>query len=155
MASGLDAPGVPSALEQARVWVRGYLAQHDGCATAADVLAAGLAAGHAERTLRRAAGLAGVLIVRRQRWGGGTDWVLPASAVDPDGGHIPAEQDDHEPDDAAEPDAQPKDDEPDSPPRSIKVPIVSNTFGYASSYVQVSDAQAASHWDYRVWHSPH
>ena len=73
--SGRD-PEERSALEEACEWLSDYLEEHDGRALAGQLLAAGRASGHAERTLRRARGN---LKIDKSKCGfqGAWEWYIP------------------------------------------------------------------------------
>jgi hypothetical protein len=120
------------ALTAAAIWLRQYLAGQNVPVQAADVIAAGRDAGHAERSLRRAARGIGVVVVRRG-FGGGTTWAVPAEPTPEPAPPTPS-------------DAQAE------PPPRVRVPVGPvDAFGRYRESVVVTSAQAASEWDARSW----
>ncbi|WP_432836154.1 hypothetical protein [Dactylosporangium sp. CA-092794] len=138
----MTAPEGASALARAATWLRAYLREHGGEALAGDVLAAGKRAGHAERTLGRAANRIGVRKVPAPRWGGGSVWILQRGQDADDGGQRGQDRDEPDPEAAAG----------DAPVRpAVRVPVAHDIYGYPVEYVEVRDAAAASQWDERNW----
>jgi hypothetical protein len=126
-----------TALTSAATWLRQYLAEQNGPVQAAVVFAAGKQAGHAERSLRRAATIAGVDVTRRG-FGGGTTWALS----------VPPTPSTPEPDEP--PQQHSEGDKPAQRPAG-RVPVEFDIYGRATRWVTVDSAASASMWDGRAW----
>jgi hypothetical protein len=137
--------GSAPALIAAATWLRAWLAQRDAPVQAADVIAAGKQAGHAERSLRRAANAIGVHIERRG-FAKGTTWSLRDDAAPRD--EQPAQA--AEQHDAGQPEQRGQ--QATTTRRTMRVPIGRrDPYGHYREFAEVTDAQTASQWDERTW----
>jgi hypothetical protein len=140
---------VSATTDRAATWLRAYLGEHGGTATAAEVRTAGADAGHGERALRRAARLLGVRRVRVGFGGGSTYWLPPQVDQSEQGG----EQEQGEQDQQGDEDQQQEQGRPAAgvAGRAWRVPVDQNLYGQEIGWVTTADPVVASHWDHRAW----